>query len=72
MVGRGGWGPREKVERPADKAVRRANARRIGRLFRGYWGKLSIVTVLIRNRPVKRCTESVTFSARAAAVQRIL
>jgi ATP-binding cassette subfamily B protein len=47
MVGRGGWGPREKVERPADKAVRRANARRIGRLFRGYWGKLSIVTALI-------------------------
>ena len=43
----GGFMPREKVERPADKAVRRANLRRIGRLFRGYWGKLSIVTFLI-------------------------
>ncbi len=43
----GGFAPREKVERPADKAVRRANLRRIGRLFRGYWPKLSVVTVLI-------------------------
>src|SRR4051794_1541056 len=43
----GGWGPREKVERPADKAVRRANLRRVAGLFRGYWGKLSVVTVLI-------------------------
>jgi ATP-binding cassette subfamily B protein len=39
--------PRDKVERPADKAVRRANLRRVGRLFRGYWAKLSVVTVLI-------------------------
>jgi ATP-binding cassette, subfamily B, bacterial len=39
--------PREKPVRPADKAVRRANLRRIGRLFRGYWPKLSVVTVLI-------------------------
>ena len=39
--------PREKVERPADKAVRRANLRRIGRLFRPYWAKLSVVTLLI-------------------------
>ena len=39
--------PREKVERPADKAVRRANLRRIGRLFRAYWAKLGVVTVLI-------------------------
>jgi ATP-binding cassette subfamily B protein len=43
----GGFAPREKVERPADKAVRRANLRRIGTLFRGYWGKLSVVTFLI-------------------------
>src|SRR5215467_11724962 len=43
----GFYAPGEKVERPADKAVRRANLRRIGRLFRGYWGKLSVVTVLI-------------------------
>src|ERR1700759_5400192 len=43
----GGFAPREKVERPADKAVRRGNLRRIGRLFRGYWAKLSIVGVLI-------------------------
>ena len=43
----GSFTPGEKVERPADKAVRRANLRRIGRLFRGYWGKLSVVTVLI-------------------------
>ena len=34
---RAGFTPREKVERPADKAVRRANLRRIGRLFRAYW-----------------------------------
>ena len=33
--------------RPPDKAVRRANLRRIGRLFRPYWRKLWIVTVLI-------------------------
>jgi len=33
--------------RPADKAVRRANLRRIGRLFRPYWAKLSVVSVLI-------------------------
>jgi ATP-binding cassette subfamily B protein len=39
--------PREKPVRPADKAVRRANLRRIGRLFRGYWKKLTVVTVLI-------------------------
>jgi ATP-binding cassette, subfamily B, bacterial len=39
--------PRDKPVRPADKAVRRANLRRIGRLFRGYWPKLSVVTVLI-------------------------
>ena len=45
--GDGGFTPREKTERPADKAVRRANLRRIGRLFRPYWAKLSIVTVLI-------------------------
>src|SRR5579871_4881718 len=43
----GGWGPREPVERTTDKAVRRANLRRIGRLFRPYWAKLSVVTVLI-------------------------
>src|ERR1700759_1477922 len=43
----GSFSPGEKVERPADKAVRRANLRRIGRLFRGYWGKLSGVGVLI-------------------------
>src|SRR6476659_520620 len=45
----GSFTPGEKVERPADKAVRRANLRRIGRLFRGYWGKLSVVGVLIEN-----------------------
>jgi ATP-binding cassette subfamily B protein len=43
----GFFGPQEKVERPADKAVRRANLRRIGRLFRPYWFKLTIVTGLI-------------------------
>src|SRR5262249_40120887 len=46
--GRGGpWGTGEKPERPADKAVRRANGRRIVRLFRPYWGPLSIVMGLI-------------------------
>ncbi len=43
----GGFTPREKIERPADKAVRQANLRRIGRLFRPYWAKLSVVTFLI-------------------------
>ncbi len=43
----GGFTPREKLERPADKAVRQANLRRIGRLFRPYWAKLSVVTFLI-------------------------
>src|SRR5215469_13489194 len=43
----GGMGPREKPERPADKAVRRENLRRIARLFRPYWKKLSVVTFLI-------------------------
>jgi len=44
---RGAFSPREAVERPADKEVRRANLRRIVRLFRPYWVKLGIVTVLI-------------------------
>ncbi|HEX4518680.1 MAG TPA: ABC transporter ATP-binding protein, partial [Gaiellaceae bacterium] len=43
----GGFMPREKIERPADKAVRQANLRRIGRLFRPYKLKLSVVTGLI-------------------------
>ncbi len=46
----GHWGafsPSEPVVRPADKAVRQANLRRIGRLFRPYWRKLTVVTVLI-------------------------
>jgi ATP-binding cassette subfamily B protein len=44
---RGPWGPREKVERPADKAVRRANGRRIVGLFRPYSGRLLFVFGLI-------------------------
>ncbi|HET7129762.1 MAG TPA: ABC transporter ATP-binding protein [Gaiellaceae bacterium] len=40
-------GVHEKPERPADPAVRRANLRRIARLFRGYRGRLSAVLVLI-------------------------
>jgi ATP-binding cassette subfamily B protein len=43
----GAFAPGEKPERTADKAVRRANLRRIGKLFRGYWGKLTVVTLLI-------------------------
>jgi ATP-binding cassette subfamily B protein len=39
--------PREPIVRPADPLVRRAHLRRIGRLFRPYTGKLSIVTLLI-------------------------
>jgi len=38
---------REKPERPADPAVRRANLRRIARLFGGYRGRLSAVLALI-------------------------
>jgi ATP-binding cassette, subfamily B, bacterial len=44
---RGAFSPREQIERPKDKAVRRANLHRISRLFRPYWAKLSIVTTLI-------------------------
>ena len=40
-------GMREKPERPADPAVRRANLRRIARLFTGYRGRLSAVLALI-------------------------
>ena len=47
MMYRGGWHSREPVERPKDKEVRRANLRRIARLFRPYWLKLVVVTVLI-------------------------
>jgi ATP-binding cassette, subfamily B, bacterial len=43
----GGFSPSEPVVRPTDKAVRQANLRRIGRLFRPYWRKLTVVTVLI-------------------------
>ena len=35
------------AERPADPAVRRANLRRIGRLFRPYAGRLGVVAALI-------------------------
>src|SRR5204862_7467045 len=45
--GRGPWAPREKVERPSDPAVRRAHGRRIVRLFRPYWAKLSGAPLLI-------------------------
>jgi len=44
---RGFRGVREKPERPADPAVRRANLRRIAGLFRDYRGRLSAVLVLI-------------------------
>src|SRR5438093_3450101 len=44
---RHGFGPREPVVRPEDPAVRRAHLRRIGRLFRPYWRKLTVVTALI-------------------------
>ncbi|HEY6055647.1 MAG TPA: ABC transporter ATP-binding protein [Gaiellaceae bacterium] len=38
---------REKPVRPADRAVRRANLRRVGGLFGPYWGQLAGVLVLI-------------------------
>jgi ATP-binding cassette subfamily B protein len=38
---------REAPERPADRAVRRANLRRIARLFSGYRWRLSVVLTLI-------------------------
>src|SRR5213593_3253393 len=38
---------REPVERPADRAVRRANLRRVAGLFRPYWLKLGSVLFLI-------------------------
>ena len=41
------FAPREPVERPSDPAVRRAHLRRIGRLFKPYWPKLSVVTTII-------------------------
>ena len=39
--------PDEPPERPADPAVRRANLRRIGRLFRPYRGRLALVCGLL-------------------------
>jgi ATP-binding cassette, subfamily B, bacterial len=39
--------PREAPERPADRAVRRANLRRVASLFRPYWVTLGSVLVLI-------------------------
>src|SRR5919204_6779953 len=39
--------PREPVERPADRAVRRANLRRVAGLFRPYRLKLGTVLLLI-------------------------
>ena len=47
MSHRGAFSPREPVERPADAAVRRANLRRVGRLFRGYRARLAFVLALI-------------------------
>jgi ATP-binding cassette subfamily B protein len=41
------FGAREKPERPADPAIRRANLRRVGRLFRPYRLRLGSVLVLI-------------------------
>src|SRR5215831_12233952 len=45
--GRGPWSPREEPKRTADKAVRRANGRRILRLFRPYTWQLGFVFALI-------------------------
>ena len=39
--------PREKPERPADPAVRRANLRRVARLFKAYRARLGAVLALI-------------------------
>ena len=39
--------PDEPPERPADPAVRKANLRRIVRLFRPYWRRLTVVCALI-------------------------
>src|SRR5205814_2781703 len=41
------FAPREPVVRPDDPAVRRANLRRIGRLFGPYWRKLAVVAAII-------------------------
>ncbi|MGH3050386.1 MAG: ABC transporter ATP-binding protein, partial [Gaiellaceae bacterium] len=45
--GRGRFGGGEAPERPADPAVRKANLRRIGPLFRPYWRRLSVLLSLI-------------------------
>ena len=44
---RSSFSSREPVERPSDPAVRKANLRRIGRLFRDYRLKLFVVSLLI-------------------------
>ncbi len=41
------FGPREPVERPADKQVRKANLRRVGGLFKPYRARLSVVLTAI-------------------------
>jgi ATP-binding cassette subfamily B protein len=47
MPGLRAYTAREPVERPADPAVRRANLRRVGGLFRPHWLPLASVLVLI-------------------------
>ncbi|MFL5909925.1 MAG: ABC transporter ATP-binding protein, partial [Gaiellaceae bacterium] len=47
MSRRGAFTPRDAVERPEDRAVRRANMRRVGGLFRPYRWRLSGVLALI-------------------------
>jgi ATP-binding cassette subfamily B protein len=47
MPGHRTFEPRQAVERPTDPAVRRANLRRVGALFRPHWLPLACVLVLI-------------------------
>src|SRR5207244_3404497 len=49
-----GFGAGEPVERTADKAVRRANLRRIARLFKPYGSRLAFVQTLHSNKVGQR------------------
>ena len=53
---RGAFSPRDKPERTADREQRRANLRRVGRLFRPYKGKLGTVLAMIALSAIRPST----------------
>jgi len=68
MRGFGGGGAREPVERPADRGVRRANLRRVGRLFGPYRG----VRENLRFASPDATDEEIEDAARAARIHDLI